>query len=128
MSRLITQRRGGDSNPRTRSTPVTRFPVAPVQPLRHLSGWSGTSVAGHGGLRPRASEPCAVLRPRAGPGRVPGSDLPSAATQQWNALATVADSGHRDVIAPDHEVDVDLALVDALLIRLAFDREAEALA
>ncbi len=31
------QRRGGDSNPRTRSTPVTRFPVAPVQPLRHLS-------------------------------------------------------------------------------------------
>src|ERR1700739_1097816 len=31
-------RRGGDSNPRTRSTPVTRFPVAPVQPLRHLSG------------------------------------------------------------------------------------------
>jgi hypothetical protein len=30
-------RRGGDSNPRTRSTPVTRFPVAPVQPLRHLS-------------------------------------------------------------------------------------------
>jgi hypothetical protein len=33
-----TQRRGGDSNPRTRLTPVTRFPVAPVQPLRHLSG------------------------------------------------------------------------------------------
>ena len=32
------KRRGGDSNPRTRSTPVTRFPVAPVQPLRHLSG------------------------------------------------------------------------------------------
>ena len=31
------KRRGGDSNPRTRSTPVTRFPVAPVQPLRHLS-------------------------------------------------------------------------------------------
>src|ERR1700737_1973979 len=31
------ERRGGDSNPRTRSTPVTRFPVAPVQPLRHLS-------------------------------------------------------------------------------------------
>ena len=33
-------RRGGDSNPRTRSTPVTRFPVAPVQPLRHLSRWA----------------------------------------------------------------------------------------
>jgi HEPN domain len=32
-----TARRGRDSNPRTRSTPVTRFPVAPVQPLRHLS-------------------------------------------------------------------------------------------
>jgi putative flavoprotein involved in K+ transport len=31
------QRRGRDSNPRTRSTPVTRFPVVPVQPLRHLS-------------------------------------------------------------------------------------------
>ena len=30
-------RRGRDSNPRTRLTPVTRFPVAPVQPLRHLS-------------------------------------------------------------------------------------------
>src|SRR4051794_40329612 len=29
------QRRGRDSNPRTRLTPVTRFPVAPVQPLRH---------------------------------------------------------------------------------------------
>jgi hypothetical protein len=38
-SQLGTQlRRGRDSNPRTRSTPVTRFPVAPVQPLRHLSG------------------------------------------------------------------------------------------
>jgi hypothetical protein len=34
-------RRGGDSNPRTRLTPVTRFPVAPVQPLRHLSGNRG---------------------------------------------------------------------------------------
>src|SRR5579875_2332136 len=31
------RRRGRDSNPRTRLTPVTRFPVAPVQPLRHLS-------------------------------------------------------------------------------------------
>ena len=31
------QRRGRDSNPRTRLTPVTRFPVVPVQPLRHLS-------------------------------------------------------------------------------------------
>ncbi len=31
------ERRGGDSNPRTRLPPVTRFPVAPVQPLRHLS-------------------------------------------------------------------------------------------
>ncbi len=31
------KRRGRDSNPRTGSTPVTRFPVAPVQPLRHLS-------------------------------------------------------------------------------------------
>ena len=30
-------RRGRDSNPRTRLTPVTRFPVVPVQPLRHLS-------------------------------------------------------------------------------------------
>src|ERR1700732_2224701 len=37
MSRHITKRRGRDSNPRTRLTPVTRFPVAPVQPLRHLS-------------------------------------------------------------------------------------------
>src|ERR1700733_4851330 len=37
MSRHITRRRGRDSNPRTRLTPVTRFPVAPVQPLRHLS-------------------------------------------------------------------------------------------
>ena len=34
----LTRRRGRDSNPRTRLTPVTRFPVAPVQPLRHLSG------------------------------------------------------------------------------------------
>jgi hypothetical protein len=34
------ERRGRDSNPRTRSTPVTRFPVVPVQPLRHLS-WMG---------------------------------------------------------------------------------------
>jgi hypothetical protein len=32
-----TERRGRDSNPRTRLTPVTRFPVVPVQPLRHLS-------------------------------------------------------------------------------------------
>ncbi len=30
-------RRGRDSNPRTESTPVTRFPVAPIQPLWHLS-------------------------------------------------------------------------------------------
>ena len=35
------RRRGRDSNPRTRLTPVTRFPVAPVQPLRHLSGKRG---------------------------------------------------------------------------------------
>ena len=34
---LSSERRGRDSNPRTRLTPVTRFPVVPVQPLRHLS-------------------------------------------------------------------------------------------
>jgi hypothetical protein len=34
---ILRKRRGGDSNPRTRSTPVTRFPVAPIQPLWHLS-------------------------------------------------------------------------------------------
>src|SRR3954466_254992 len=44
MSRLITARRGRDSNPRTRLTPVTRFPVVPVQPLRHLS-WRQRRVA-----------------------------------------------------------------------------------
>jgi hypothetical protein len=33
----LAERRGRDSNPRTRLTPVTRFPVVPVQPLRHLS-------------------------------------------------------------------------------------------
>src|SRR3979411_777929 len=74
------------------------------------------------------SEPRARLRPRAARRRGPGSDLPSAAAQQWNALATGANSRHRDVIAADHEVDGDLALVDPLLIRLAFDGEAEALA
>ncbi len=36
------KRRGRDSNPRTRLTPVTRFPVVPVQPLRHLS-WRGSA-------------------------------------------------------------------------------------
>ena len=35
--RLAAQRRGRDSNPRYELTPYTRFPVAPVQPLRHLS-------------------------------------------------------------------------------------------
>ena len=39
------QRRGRDSNPRTRLTPVTRFPVVPVQPLRHLSWKAGVSLA-----------------------------------------------------------------------------------
>jgi hypothetical protein len=38
---FVGRRRGRDSNPRTRSTPVTRFPIVPVQPLRHLS--SGTA-------------------------------------------------------------------------------------
>jgi Bacterial regulatory proteins, luxR family len=37
VRQAFSQRRGRDSNPRTRLTPVTRFPVAPVQPLRHLS-------------------------------------------------------------------------------------------
>ena len=42
----IKWRRGRDSNPRTRSTPVTRFPVAPIQPLWHLSiaAWCAASI------------------------------------------------------------------------------------
>ena len=36
VPRMPLRRREGDSNPRT-SFPVTRFPVVPVQPLRHLS-------------------------------------------------------------------------------------------
>ncbi len=71
-SNINRQRRGRDSNPRTRSTPVTRFPVAPVQPLRHLSnivrdarrlpkatdrGWSGRADRGAGwhSRRPRCA-------------------------------------------------------------------------
>ena len=45
-----TKRREGDSNPRT-SFPVTRFPVVPVQPLRHLSRQSGRKAS----VPPRAS-------------------------------------------------------------------------
>jgi hypothetical protein len=50
------QRRGGDSNPRTRSTPVTRFPVAPVQPLRHLSERPAEAYRG-GRITRRSSRP-----------------------------------------------------------------------
>ena len=43
------ERREGDSNPRA-SCPATRFPVAPVQPLRHLSSscapWRGRKRTG----------------------------------------------------------------------------------
>src|SRR3954465_9068698 len=39
------ERRGRDSNPRGRSTPPTRFPVALLKPLGHLSV-SARSVAG----------------------------------------------------------------------------------
>src|SRR5215831_2746011 len=74
-----TKRRGGDSNPRTRLTPVTRFPVAPVQPLRHLS-WRARLTT----LRARFS--------------VPGSDLPGAVAQQGNLVASAGGAGDRHLV------------------------------
>ncbi len=58
-------RRGRDSNPRTRSTPVTRFPVAPVQPLRHLSETrcQRAPPEGYDTARPAADRLPAVLAP-----------------------------------------------------------------
>src|SRR4051812_47420236 len=78
------KRRGRDSTPRTRLTPVTRFPVAPVQPLRPLAE---RTRSGH----------------LAGPAR------------QHGDLGPVGGhAGDLDVVAADHEVDVDLAVVRAL--------------
>ena len=78
------ERRGRDSNPRTRLTPVTRFPVVPVQPLRHLS-WTAGRVAAQICQRP--------------------------STQHGHALAVARDPGDGQLVRADHEVDVDLALV-----------------
>src|SRR5439155_8712706 len=92
MSRDITERRGRDSNPRTRLTPVTRFPVAPVQPLRHLST----------GTRPREY-----------------LQAPLAALEHRYLLAGGGDAGDRHVVAADHEVDVDARVVQPPLILVA---------
>src|SRR3954470_8100848 len=82
------ERRGRDSNPRTRLTPVTRFPVAPVQPLRHLS------------------ERSVRLQPE------------HAVAQDADLRAVGGDPGDVDALAADHEVDVDDALVDPRAIIL----------
>src|SRR5829696_186161 len=76
------QRRGRDSNPRTRLTPVTRFPVVPVQPLRHLSWKRRTGYL----QLPRALE-------------------------HRDPFAVGGDAGYGEVGRAAHEVDVDLALV-----------------
>src|SRR5207248_4423401 len=89
---ICRQRRGRDSNPRTRLTPVTRFPVAPVQPLRHLSI----------GTRPREY-----------------LQAPLAALEHRYLLAGGGDAGDRHVVAADHEVDVDARVVQPPLILLA---------
>src|SRR3712207_1899204 len=91
------ERRGRDSNPRTRLTPVTRFPVAPVQPLRHLSRLGGSE-----GYR---------------------SDLPAPVDEDGHPLALARHAGDPHVGRADHEVDVDPADVRALLVGLVVDRE-----
>src|SRR4051794_41797689 len=55
------------------------------------------------------------------------SELPGAPAQHRDLLARVGDAGHRDVVAADHEVHVDLGLVEPLRV-VAVDREAVGLA
>src|ERR1700759_4222072 len=103
------QRRGGDSNPRTRLTPVTRFPVAPVQPLRHLS-WSGARVAWRGVSSPFLRHGVGPRAPGRG-GRGPDLDLPPPVAQQRDLVAIGQHPGYGDLVAPDHEIGVDDAVV-----------------
>src|SRR5919204_818648 len=51
--------------------------------------------------------------------RVGALDLPAAVAEHWHAVALAGDPRHRDVVAADHEVDVDLAAVDAVAILVA---------
>src|SRR3954468_18364745 len=41
-----------------------------------------------------------------------GLDLPAAVAEHGHALTAGRDPGHREVVRPDHEVDVDLRRVD----------------
>src|SRR5829696_7937214 len=94
------QRRGRDSNPRTRSTPVTRFPIVPVQPLRHPSrAGSGKGSAAPGPL-----------------------ELEVAAPQHRHGVARAGHAVDLDLLRADHEVDVDGARVQPRLVALV-DRE-----
>src|SRR5437763_786267 len=54
-------------------------------------------------------------------------DLPGATTQQRHLATATLDPRHGNLVGPDHEVDVELAAVDAWLILLA-DGELEPLA
>src|SRR5215203_2850260 len=51
-------------------------------------------------------------------------DLPGAAVQQGNAIAVPRDARDLQLVGADHEVDVDLALVDVGLARAGQEREA----
>ncbi len=55
------------------------------------------------------------------------SDLPGAPRSNGTALAAGGDARDRDVIAADHEVDVDLAAVHARARSASLDGELEAL-
>jgi hypothetical protein len=78
---ICKKRREGDSNPRT-SFPVTRFPVVPVQPLRHLSEWTPASVAA--ASRPRAPGSA----DRAGSGRHQRNRVFVLCRRRYNAKST----------------------------------------
>ena len=82
-----------------------RFPVTPP---RRQTGVRSSMFQEHG-------RPDPVLDP--------SSDLPVAAAEHGNVLAGCRDPVDLELGAADHEVDVDLALVDERLLGLVLDRE-----
>ena len=75
------------------------------------------------GVKPGSGLPCSRNMEDLTPVLDPSSDLPVAAAEHGNVLAGCRDPVDLELGAADHEVDVDLALVDERLLGLVLDRE-----
>jgi hypothetical protein len=137
LSQDVTKAERGGFEPPNGFEPVTRFPVVPVQPLRHLSGSPGKRSGSRPQGRSSGTAPGRALGQVLGQplGRSSGtapatasrlqgirpSDLPDPIPQQWHRRPVTEQSIHGHLIGPDHEVDVDLTGVGASFIGLVDD-------